>query len=116
MMVFVKSARDSSCDENGGQSPAGSQPPRSAHHHFVRRARPIHRGLAPGMDAALEVAQCLLYGRLQRFEIVRLPGFKVELALFLHRFSPSSARTLASARERCALTVPTFSPVVRAIS
>ncbi len=58
-------------------------------------------------------------GHAQHLRLIRAAANSANAAGLVqdaHRFPPSSARTLANARERCAFTVPSFSPVVRAIS
>src|ERR1039457_3294512 len=81
----------------------------------------IHR-ITPCMHAHLEVLQRLFHRQIPRRAFVQIdplqPRSRILCRLICqtHRLPPSSARTLTSARERCAFTVPSLSPVACAIS
>src|SRR5580658_5670665 len=114
VMPLQQSAAHRHRQQRASQSPAQRQPPAPLPDLMRSRARTAIHRLAPRMNAALEILQRQLQILLVRRPLFQLIRFVVEFHHY--RFPPSSSRTLATARERCAFTVPSLNPVAAAIS
>jgi len=129
-MPLVKTTAHTGCNQRAPQRYTCRQPPAPLPHALRQHPRPAQLRIAPRMYAQLEVDQRLpqrLIQRLTSGHTVRsLPlSYSVPVTHSIpfcpsthqtHRLPPNSARTLLSARERCAFTVPSLNPVASAIS
>ena len=111
-MALVQNARKASRRQQASQGRACCQAP-SAPRCPIRCPRLAVCGLAPGIHAGLEVLQRARYDGI--IALFRQNSAR-QFVSTAHRVPLSSARTLPSARDKCALTVPSLNPVIRAIS
>ena len=108
VMVLVHPACQAASRQHATQRPASRQPP-------AMPCRPHHRVRGRLYAASLQASTLAL----KCFSACASTGSSISpanLSLEIHRVPLNSARTLASARERCAFTVPSLKPVACAIS
>ena len=107
LMAFIQCTRQASRSQQTSQGPACRQAPAVPRLDGCS-AWPAVRSLAPGIHAGLEV--------LQRSRYDRIVDLCCDLVFSDHFVPLNSARTLLTARDKCAFTVPSLNPVARAIS
>jgi hypothetical protein len=126
VMPLIKSSRTHAGNERATQRPARGQPPAQTKRMRRHGARAAHLCPAPGVNALAEVGERLV----QLHIVVRIvdtklgsfmsrtgaPRLLFVFAVKIHRLPPNSALTRATARDRCAFTVPSLRLVVCAIS
>ncbi len=108
---FMNRDGQRTCGQRASQRPACRQPPTAPHRRLLQRPGPAPGRITrcrvtPGIHARLKVLQSLFDFRTISCQIVTP----------VHRVPLNSSRTRLTARERCAFTVPSLSPVVSAIS
>src|ERR1019366_2369829 len=112
VMMVVDSARHASDRQNASQRPTRGYPPTRLPDNLHRLPRVAVYSLAPAVNARAEILQRLFQGLVLNLLVLVIRQFCPKT----HGFPLSCARTFTSARDRCAFTVPSLSPVASAIS